>query len=210
MPMIRSLALLAALSFLGACSAISALGTATAPLDAYEVRSTGDLPRAAGGPVSRDLIVEEPTAGGALDTDRILIRPTPLQAQYLPGARWTDTVPVMVQTLMVRGLQETGAVRFVGRRPIGLGGDFALLTEITDFHATVAPDGATVTTRIRFVANMVRESDAQVVASRVFQVDAVAPSTETIDIVQALDQSMARLMPDFVRWATAAIGARVS
>jgi len=210
MPMIRPLALLAALSLLGACSTISALGSATAPLDAYEVRSTGDLPRAAGGPVSRDLIVEEPTASGALNTDRILIRPSPLEAQYLPGARWTDTVPVMVQTLMVRSLQQTGGVRFVGRRPIGLGGDFALLTEVTDFQATVAPDGTSVTTRIRIVASMVRESDAQVVASRVFQVDAVAPSTETIDVVQALDQSMARLLPDFVSWAMAAVGARVS
>lgn len=208
--MIRPIALLTALTLLGACSAISALGTATAPLDAYEVRSTGDLPRAGSRPVSRDLIVEEPTASGALNTDRILIRPGPLEAQYLPGARWTDTVPVMVQTLLVRGLQESGGVRFVGRRPIGLGGDFALLTEITDFQATVAPDGTSVTTRIRIVANMVRESDAQVVASRVFQVDATAPSTETIDVVQALDQSMARLMPDFVSWAMAAVGARVS
>jgi len=208
--MFRPAALVIALAALSGCSAISAVGSATTPLDAYEVRSTGDLPRAAGGPVSRDLIVEEPTASGALNTERILIRPSPLEAQYLPDARWTDTVPIMVQTLMVRSLQQTGGVRFVGRRPIGLGGDFALLTEVTDFQAAVAPDGTTVTTRIRIVATMVRESDAQVVASRVFQIDSVAPSTETIDIVQALDQSMGRLLPDFVSWAMAAVGARVS
>ena len=208
--MFRPVALLIVLAVLSGCAAISAVGSATEPLDAYEIRSAGDLPRASGGPVARDLIVEVPTTNGALNTERILIRPTPLEVQYLPGARWSETLPLMVQTVFVRSLQDTGGVRFVGRRPIGLGGDFALLTEVTDFHATVAPDGATVTTRIRIVASMVRESDAQVVASRVFQVDSVAASSETIDVVQALDQSMARLMPDFVRWALGAIGARVS
>lgn len=208
--MLRPAALVIALAFLSGCSAISAVGSATQPLDAYEVVSTGDLPRAAGGPVSRDLIVEVPTTNGALNTERILIRPTPLEVRYLPDARWTEALPLMVQTLFVRSLQQTGGVRFVGRRPIGLGGDFAILTEITEFEAAIAPDGQTVTTRIRFVATIVREADAQVVASRVFEVDGVAPSTQTIDVVTTLDQSMARIMPGFVSWAMGVTGARVS
>jgi cholesterol transport system auxiliary component len=208
--MFRPAALVIALAVLSGCSAISAVGSATTPLDAYEIRSPGDLPRASGGPVARDLIVEVPTTNGALNTERILIRPTPLEASYLPGARWTDTVPLMIQTVLVRSLQDTGGARFVGRRPIGLGGDFAILTEITDFQADIGPDGQTVTTRIRIAASMVREEDAQVVASRVFEVNAVAPSTETIDIVATLNASMARLLPDFVSWAMRAAGARVS
>jgi cholesterol transport system auxiliary component len=208
--MLRPAALLIVLAVLSGCSAISAVGSATEPLDAYEIRSAGDLPRASGGPVARDLIVEVPTTNGALNTERILIRPTPLEVQYLPGARWSETLPLMVQTVFVRSLQDTGGVRFVGRRPIGLGGDFALLTEITDFEAVIGPDGQTVTTRIRIAASMVREADAQVLASRVFEVSAVSPSTETIDIVRTLDQSMARLLPDFTSWAMRAAGARVS
>jgi cholesterol transport system auxiliary component len=98
----------------------------------------------------------------------------------------------------------------VGRRPIGLGGDFAILTEITDFQAAVGPDGSSVTTRVRFAATIVREADAQVVASRVFEVDGVAPSTATLDVVTTLDRSMARLMPDFVTWVMGVAGARVS
>lgn len=208
--MLRPAALLIALALLSGCSAISAVGSATTPLDAYDISVPANLPRAGGGPVSRDIIVEVPTTGGALNTERILIRPTPLEAQYLPGARWTDTLPVMLQTVFVRSLQQTGGARFVGRRPIGLGGDFAILTEITDFQAAIGPDGSTVTTRVRFAATIVREADAQVVASRVFEVDGVAPSTATLDVVTTLDRSMASLMPDFVTWVMGVAGARVS
>ena len=70
----------------------------------------------------RDVIIELPTTSGALATDRIMIRPNRLQAQYLPESRWSEPAPVMVQTLMLRAVEATGAVRYVGREPLGVSG----------------------------------------------------------------------------------------
>jgi cholesterol transport system auxiliary component len=114
---------------LASCGTLSAIGDATTPLDVLMLEPPDDLPVRQGRPLQRDIIVEEPTASGALATERIMIRPGAFQAPYLPGVRWSDPAPVMVQTLMLRALDATGAFQYVGRRPLGPGGDFAIVTE---------------------------------------------------------------------------------
>ena len=95
------------LTALSACSALSALDEASKPLEVYEL--TTPAVRPSGARRNVELVVEEPAASGALATERIMVRPAPLQAQYLPGVRWADTAPIMLQTLMVRSLTETGS-----------------------------------------------------------------------------------------------------
>lgn len=196
---------LLALPLLPGCSALGALSDAATPLDAYELRPPADLPVATR-TLARDLIIEVPTAGGALMTDRILIRPNPLQAQYLPGAGWTDEAPLMVQTLILRSFEATGALRYVGRRPLGPGGDFALVSELTNLQADLAADGAVVT-RMGLTARLVREATAGVIAIRRFNATQPAPSTQTMDVVMALDLAGAVVMRDLVRWTLSTLGA---
>ncbi len=196
---------LLALPLFPGCSALGALSDAATPLDAYELRPPADLPTA-NRPLARDLIIEVPTAGGGLDTDRILIRPNPLQAQYLPGAGWTDEAPVMVQTLILRSFEATAALRYVGRRPLGPGGDFALVSELTDLQADLGADGA-VTTRMGLTVRLVREETASVVATRRFTATQPSASTETMDVVVALDAAGAAVMRDLVRWTLSTLGA---
>jgi cholesterol transport system auxiliary component len=129
-----------------------------------------------------------------------MIRPAPLQAQYLPGVRWADTAPVMVQTLMVRSLAETGTFGSVGRGPVGTVPDFTALSELTDFQAETTEDARTATVRVRVVMRLVRESDAKVVATRTFSIATTAGSTDTKSIVVAFDESVSRLLPAMVSW----------
>lgn len=194
---------------LGGCAAISSLAGATTTLEAYELQSPTELP-AVQGSVARDLVIEVPTSGGALDTDRIMIRPGPFQAQYLPEARWTDAAPLMLQNLMLRAFEDTNALRYVGRRPLGGSGDFALVSELTDFQAEVGPDGTSVTTRVRFTVRLVRESDASIVASRTIQRTAAAASTETLDVVASFNLATNAALQDLTGWALRLIGLRVS
>jgi cholesterol transport system auxiliary component len=151
---------------LAACSAVTALNDASEPLEVYELRTPALQPAAARRGV--EIVVEEPSASGALSVERIMIRPSPLQAQYLPGVRWSDTAPVMLQTLMVRGLLESGGFGSVGRRPVGSLGDYAILTELTDFQAETAEGQSGAQIRVRMILRIVRERDARVVATRTF------------------------------------------
>ena len=196
-----------ALSLLSGCGALSAIGDATTPLDAFELRAP-DLPQA-GRSLARSLSIEPPTTSGALDIDRILIKPNALQSLYLPGARWSDKAPLMYQTVMLRAFEDTGALAYVGRRPLGGTGDFAMISEITDFQAELSEDGRSAVTRIRLVARMVRESDARVLARRSFQGLAPSASTDTLDVVQAFNLASDAVLNDLVRWGLDVIGLRL-
>ncbi|TVS03398.1 MAG: hypothetical protein EA407_06855 [Rhodobacteraceae bacterium] len=193
-----------ALMALSGCGAITAIGEATAVLDAYDLRAP-DMPQA-GRMLQRGLSIEPPTAPGALEVDRILIRPNPVQSLYLPGARWTDKTPLMYQSVMLRAFEDTGALAYVGRRPLGGTGDVALITEITDFQAELDEDRRNAITRIRLTARMVRESDARVLARRSFQAIGPEVSTDTLEIVESFNAASDVVLTDMVRWGLGVMG----
>lgn len=193
--------LLVAALALGGCAA---LGGGPA-LDAYELRAPAEGPVARRS-LARDLVVELPEAGPSVDIDRILVRPNPLQAQYLPGARWADPAPVLLQGLMLRGLEDAGGLRYVGRRPLGSSGDFALISEITDFQAELGANGDPVMVRLRVTARLVREDDASIRASRSFEVLAPAASTDTLDVIEGFEAGAAQLVPQVTEWVLRSLG----
>lgn len=201
MRMFKIIAVTVSLPVLSGCSAISAITDATTPLAVYELRTPESIATVQGRPLARDVIIELPTTSGALATDRIMIRPDPLQAQYLPDVRWADPMPVMMQTLMLRAIEATQGVRYVGRQPLGSSGDFAIVTEIIDFQAELNADGETATVSLNMVLRIVREQDARIVASRRFDASAPSQSTDTQDLIKAFDTGVTLVLPLFAEWA---------
>lgn len=190
-----------------ALSGCGALGLGAGPtLDAFELQAPQDPPTARR-TLARDVVVELPDAGPALDIDRLLVRPNPVQAQYLPGARWTAAAPAMVQTLLLRTLQDANAFRFVGRRPLGPGADFALVSEMTDFQAELRENQPGAVVRMRLIARLVREADASVVASRSFTATAPVDSLETLPVVLAFNAATDAVMRDLSVWVLTRLGA---
>ena len=205
---LRALALALTLPLaLGGCGALSAIGGATEALEIYEVSTPRDLPVRQGAPQARDVIIEVPTTGGALATDRIMVRPEPLKAQYLPGVRWSEEAPVMLQTVMLRALERTGAFQYVGRRPLGPGGDFAIVTELVDFQAVLLPEAAGARIEVRMISRLVREQGVRIVASRTFAAEEITTSLDDADIAAAFDAATGRMISDFTVWTLGALGA---
>lgn len=203
----RTILGVAALWLVSGCAALTALGDASTPLDVYELRpAISD--RAGSRQMPLDVIVELPTTSGALETDRIMIRPNPLQAEYLPDARWGEDTPVMVQTLILRSIEATGGIRYVARRPLGAGGDYAIVTEIMDFQAELGEDEKTATVKLRLVSRIVRESDVRIVASRTFSSSAVSPSLDTQKIVEAFDAAATPLLSEVSSWVLSTLRGR--
>lgn len=203
----RTLALAGALPFLASCGAITAIGDATTPREVFMLEAPSMVPVRQGAPLRLDVIVEEPTTGGALATERIMIQPSSLQAQYLPGVRWSEPAPQLVQTLMLRTLDATQAFQFVGRSPLGAGGDFAIVSELVDFQAVLAPGGETATVEARMIARIVRERGVAIVATRTFSASAVAPSLDDADLVEAFDTAAEQMVSDFATWTLTSLGA---
>lgn len=195
----RLLLSLLALAALGGCTAIGAVNRAAEPLDAFEVRAPDTAPEART-TQGIDFIVTEPSASGAIDTDRILVRPMPTQIQYLPDARWSEPAPMMVQTAMVETFLRANAFRFVGREPLGVSGDVALVTDLVDFGAEIRPGAEGAVVEMTLVARLVREEDAAVLASRSFSQSVVAPDTETPTLVAGFEAVTDAVLTDLARW----------
>jgi cholesterol transport system auxiliary component len=205
--MIRAVLLAFALSALGACSALTGLGDVSTPLAVFVLEPPQDLPRRQGAPQRRAIIIEEPTTDGALATERIMIQPDALRAEYLPGVRWTDPAPVLLQTLMVRALDTTGAFEYVGRRPLGPGGDYAIVTELVDFHAALLPDGESARIEVQMVSRIVREEGVQIVATRTFTATAISNSLSDADLVTAFNAAAGSVIAEFTGWILSTLGA---
>ncbi len=196
-------ALLVLTMTLPGCAAVSAL-SGEPDRDVFELRPPSDVPLKCGRGRRAELVIEPPKTRGTLDTDRIMIRPNELQTEYLPDARWGDTVPVTLQTLLVRSFGIYDVWTHVGRAPLGVAGDYAIISEITDFNAEVAGAGAIV--KLSVDAQMVRESDASVVSRGRFVAQSEAPSTKTSDLIPAFDRAGQDLVTQMTGWGLKAVG----
>jgi len=183
------------LALLASCGVI---GKAAAPLDAYTLQP---LPMASGARSARHLVVELPTASGALTTDRILIKPNPLQAQYLPKGRWVDPAPQLIQTLLVESLQNAGDFRLVGRDGAGLVPDYVLLVELSAFEAEAQPRGmGGPLVRVGLTLTLLREEDATLLATRRFDQTILATNAQPPKVVAAFDAATRLVLADAVAW----------
>ena len=183
------------------CTGLATLKTVTEPTDLYDLtpKSTypADLPS-----ITAQVVVEEPTAASSVNTDRIAVKPTPFQVQYFPNARWVDRAPLLVQTLLLESLENTGKVGAVGRQAIGLSSDYTLVTELREFQALRgATETAPLTVLVQLNIKIVREPRGLIVASQSFANDVVAPSTDMADVVRAFDDALGKTMGRAVDWA---------
>lgn len=200
--MIRCLALIG-LTLLAGCSTLSSLQTASTPLQTYELTAlpAGTVPAARG---RRLLEVALPTATGALTSDRIVIKPTPLQIQSLPDARWINETTDHVQLLLVRSLANSGRFGLVSAAGTGPTPDYLLLTDLQAFQVEVTAEGATVV--VRSTLSLIDDLDGRVVSSRSFDTSRTVADTSTDLIVPAFDDAMTQHLAEVVAWLAAVPG----
>jgi len=190
-----------------ACTPLATLQNVTEANDLYEVtpaaRFDPALPE-----VAAQIVVEEPTAVSAVNTDRIAIKPNPYQVVYFPKARWVDRAPLLVQAMLVESFENTGKVSAVGRRAIGLRANFTLLTELREFEAVVGEgagagvgDGPPFTVAVRLTMKIVQEPDGLIVESRTFAHRAPAAGAEVLAVVAAFDAALAEAIGEAVDWS---------
>lgn len=196
----RPLFALLVLTYLGGCAALSSVNDASVELDAYTLAPLAMVETPLR-PIH--LVVQLPSSAGALATDRILIKPSSLQAQYLPDARWTDPAPVLVQTLLLASLQNAGGLQLVDRDGAGLIPDYTLVTELQDFQAEPSGPGGPVTVRMRVAMTLIRETDLHIAASRQFSATASATTDDTPALVMAFDTALRDVLTDVVTWTRA-------
>src|SRR5690606_5385665 len=97
----------------------------------YEL--TAPDPASTGRRSGSQILVAEPTALKALDSENIVIKPSPAVIQYLSGSQWADRLPRIVQARLAETFQRSGRIG-VGRPGEGLAIDYQLIIDIRSFE----------------------------------------------------------------------------
>jgi len=193
----RRATLLGAIAALGGCSAVSALNSASRPLDTYDL-----LPVAgskSGRRTTRTLLVTQPAASAAIATDRIMIKPDAAAITYLPDARWSDEAPLVLQSLLIRSISGTGRIGYVGQSDGGPVPDTALLVRMDAFHVNILDDGQ-ANALIDLNLTVLDDREQRVISTRNFVGSHVAGGNTPVAIVAAFQNNLDTLLPSISDW----------
>lgn len=186
-------------SILAISIAIIASGCASkATNDTYDLRVSS--PQEANQQAKRNgrqLLITEPTALKALDSENILIRVSTSEIQYLAKSQWSDRLPKMVQSKLVVAFENSGRFGGVGRPGQGLAIDYQVMTEIRSFEIDAAKNMANVEIYVK----LVNDQNGTVKAQKLFKASVRTSATGNNNMVKSLDSAFASVSSEIVKWS---------
>ncbi len=151
---------------------------------------------------SAQILVPLPNASDALSSGRIVVRAAGGSISYLPGVSWSDELPPLVQTLVVRAFENSGRVKAVGKPGESLAIDDQVIVDIRAFELDVTGSPAA---HVTLGVKLLDERTGKVRASRVFDVSRPSASDRPKDAIVAIDQAASAAVSDVVVWTAAAL-----
>jgi phospholipid/cholesterol/gamma-HCH transport system substrate-binding protein len=151
--------------------------------------------------IGAQLTIAEPTTVLMFDSQKILVRPQAPESPTFETARWSDSLPKLVQARIVQSFENSKYFTAVARPSEGLASDYQVLTEIRSFDITTAPSTAAV---VEISAKILGEN-GRIKASRVFRAALTTQVTDAAAAAHALDEAFGNVARDLVSWAAAAI-----
>lgn len=151
---------------------------------------------------NRQLLVADPSALKALDSEQILVRVSGAEIRYLSQSQWSDRLTRVVQSKLVEAFENTGRLGGVGRPGQGLAIDYQLITDVRSFE--IAAEG-TDRGVVEISAKLLNDRNGTVKAQRVFRAEVPSSGSDSSAYVAALDRAFARVTADIVAWTLQSI-----
>lgn len=158
-------------------------------------------------PAPVSLSIDIPVTGSGLDTHRIALRKGSTEMDFYAGARWPDTVPSMLKSLLVETFEQSGMVQSVSDHAAGIAADYMLLVEIRDFEA-IYRDGAQQTppgVKVALSAKLLRMPGRELIATQRVQQEEAAQSASLAAVIGAFDRANQRALQQLVTNLAAAL-----
>lgn len=172
---------------------LAGCGGGSAPTT-YDLSAPRDFGRIGGG--GGVLIVAQPTAVQALDSDRLIVKDSSGALSFLGGAQWADRVPNLVQTRLIQTFENGSRIAAVGRPGERIVPDFQLNTDIRAFNIDAASGQAVV----EITAKLIGDRTGKVQRAKLFSAR-VPAGAEGAGAAQALDQALSQVLIQIARWA---------
>ncbi|MGV8942504.1 ABC-type transport auxiliary lipoprotein family protein [Thermomonas sp.] len=160
-------------------------------------------PRVAADPawpmVSWQLSTNRPTAASMIDSTRIAVSPVPGELQVYKGAAWARTPTEMLESGVLRVLEDSGKIPAVARQGSGIGADYRLVMDLRHFESDYA--GAAVPSAvIEINVKLMHSYDQLVVGSQTFRQVQPAAGTSVDLVADAFSQALGAITHDIAGW----------
>ncbi len=143
------------------------------------------------------MVVAEPTAVQALDSDRVIIRDSSGALSFVGGAQWADRIPALVQARLIQTFENASRVAFVAAPGQRIQPDVQLNTNIRSFNIDAASGMAVV----EITARIVGDQSGKIQRARLFSARVPAGAVDGAGATQALDRALSQVLIEIVRWA---------
>lgn len=149
--------------------------------------------------VSWQLSTTRPTAPSMMDSTRIAVSPTPGELQVYKNTAWARTPTEMIESSVLRALEDSGKIPAVARQGSGIGADYRLVMDLRHFKADYA--GAAVPSAVIEVnAKLLHSHDQLVVGSRTFRHVQPAAGTDVSLVAAAFNEALGVTSHDIAGW----------
>ncbi|MGH6735884.1 MAG: ABC-type transport auxiliary lipoprotein family protein [Methyloceanibacter sp.] len=164
----------------------------------YSLKPASDLPPPPEQAPEWKLIIPEPTTLLAFNTDKILTQPAPDESLPLDNARWSDSLPILVQAKLLQTFENAGYAQSVSRTIGDFPGSFQLTIDIRQFH--VVTEGEAKAEIALWVKLM--DPNGEVLDARLFETSAPAPGSDARAYVDALSAAFDKMEAELLDWTT--------
>ena len=190
----RVMAAIAGMAVLHGCAA---LGATEDPPDTYNLVAPAEV---TAGPVRRgaQILVAEPVAVQALDSENIVVETAPFTIQYLGESQWSDRLTGLVQRRLAESFDRSGRFSGVGLPGQGLAIDYQIVTNIRSFGIDIPRGAAEVEIEVKLLddrTGVIR--DDRTFAAAVPVSRSAAPPDQ---YVRALNAAFTEVAADIVAW----------
>jgi len=148
------------------------------------------------------LLIDTPITAAGLSSQRIALNRNRLEMEYFANAGWTDSLPNLVQRLMIESFENSGKIVSVGRQAIGLRANFIVNTDLREFQAEYDPANPTAppVAHVKINAKLIKMPQRRIVASHTFEHAVEAKSGKMEDIIRAFDLALGKALKRIVGW----------
>lgn len=142
-----------------------------------------------GAAIPHSISVARPRAPLSLDTDRIAVTTPGHGFDHLAGARWSDTAPQLLQSLLVAALAGDAQFEAAVAAPSRVATDYTLDAWLTAFEARYADPDAAPTVVVAFTVNLLEGPGGRRIATFPVEASAVAARNDRGAVVAAFEQA---------------------
>lgn len=180
---------------IGGLEKLTGTGAESKPPAVYDLAAASGFP-ATSKTISAQMVVPDPTAILAFDTQKILIRTKSGTISSVAGGRWADNLPKLMQARIVQSFENAHQLSAVSRPLDQIERAFRLELGIRNFQITLEPAPTAV---VEFSARLL-DDQGKVVGARIFNDSVPAKSAQAVDAVAALNDAFSKTAKDLVDW----------